>query len=247
MPIPIQRPDFQQGTVDAFGLKGKTPFILDEVTVPMVQTLDLERSPYTLVPKRAMVSSFIAMGAPGTTNRGIIYVFPLNGFFGSIEWIMFTPSVNFFDEQGVGAAAYVTSMMPQRIQILFGSKTQFEAQVTPSFGFPWISLNQIPAKGSGSAGQFNAGLFMQGGDLPGSTGALSTIASGSVGSFVDPTTGFANPSPLQYHFDPPLPLYQQNGEASAIGVTMVEPPDAALPSAIPIDVSFKGSTYPESI
>jgi len=245
MPIPIQRPDFQQGTVDAFGLKGKTPFILDEVTVPVVQTLDLERSPYTLVPKRTMISSFVDASTDG--ERLMLFAFPLNGFFGSLEWIAFTPQNNFTDNPTAGDAS---KNQPQRLSILFGSKSQFESLVgfTPAFGFPWISLNQIPVLGSGSAGQFNAGLFLQAASFTGNTGPLSTIASVNVGDIMDGAgaAGNAGPATVQYHFDPPLPLYQQNGQASAIGIVQNHI-GQLTDNPVPVDISMKGSTYPESI
>jgi len=92
VPIRIQRADFHQGAVDAFSIKGKTPFVLDEVYVPTVQILDLEISPYTAFPRRfgGLMGTFA--GAASVGEKICKLIFPLPQFDCIIEQVGVAPA-----------------------------------------------------------------------------------------------------------------------------------------------------------
>jgi len=92
VPIRIQRADFHQGAVDAFAIKGKTPFVLDEVYVPTVQIMDLEISPYTAFPRRfgGLMGTFA--GAPSLGEKLCKLIFPVPQFDCIIEQVGIAPA-----------------------------------------------------------------------------------------------------------------------------------------------------------
>ena len=235
MPIPIQRPDFHQGVVQAFGLKGKTPMILDEVQVPIVQTLNLERSPYTIVPKRA--SGHVSVGVtPIDGERGACRVYPLPGFFAVVNAINIVPQID---------QTKLTSV-PFRVGFLFGSSDNWIASgYDEQFAFPAVNFNQIP-----EAGSFNASVQMSGGHFdPGASLA-------SVATFHEMTIGFDQPAAVaedsptlsrRVVFDPPLPLYSEPGKQSSIGAYTVFPWVTATFEPIFWSMSVDMDVYPEAI
>jgi len=243
VPIPIQRPWFHQGLIDAFSIRGKTPFVLDETYAPVVNIMDLEKSPYSVFPGKEIGFQFQDIFGTANSHK-VLYLVPKKGTYLTLNAV----SVDHPPNLAGGSSPATVDSTQLYVTLGLESAAGLVASFTESFRVELLRLQPgLPLPDDNAALNSASSGFVVSGEVvqPSAMGSGITTLEIPARTKTAPSGGTISTPIL---FDPPIPLYTDKKQNIIVAITNLTAIGAApvAPEASGFTATFYVSTYPEN-